>query len=204
VPRSKEKHKVDSQWFARKFAERGVSQNEVAAAIEMDKSSFSKVLSGNYGLNWKYAMPLARVLDEDLTEIYRRFGVEVPLTGRDVVQIEGTADMTGAIVDRVEGVRTVESPQPDRELKALRLSLPGHAGDGWLAFYKPAPKRAGVPANPRGQVYVVKTAKGGQRFLCTLHSPGSLYPVPGLTQSFRMDGVELAWATPVLWLKTGV
>jgi transcriptional regulator with XRE-family HTH domain len=65
---------VDTKWFVQAMAAAGLSQNETAARMKLDRGSFSKTLRGIRRMQAPEMAALARVLGVDVGEVFTRSG----------------------------------------------------------------------------------------------------------------------------------
>jgi len=65
---------VDTKWFVDAMAAAGLSQNETAARIKMDRGSFSKTLRGIRRLQAPEMAALAKVLGVDVGDVFAHSG----------------------------------------------------------------------------------------------------------------------------------
>lgn len=99
---------LDLLWFRRAFADAGLSQNEVAAKIGLDRSAFSRTMLGKRRIQVEEMKRLASVLGVSQDEILRHAGgksAKIPLIGRAVAEVvDGTRAPVAGAVDALTGV----------------------------------------------------------------------------------------------------
>ena len=65
---------IDKKFFTTAFEKKGMSQNEVAEKLGIDKSAMSLMLSGKRKMTVAEAMQLAQMLDKSIETILIRSG----------------------------------------------------------------------------------------------------------------------------------
>jgi transcriptional regulator with XRE-family HTH domain len=121
-------------WFRRAFERAGMSQNEVAARIGLDRSAFSRTLKGLRRLQIAETKQLASVLGVSQEDILRHAGGKTASfkLGSSSAEILSTtrAPLAGN-VDALTGVATLQAALPHASVLALAI-----VGDAYLASHQ--------------------------------------------------------------------
>ena len=118
---------LDVLWFRRAFDDAGLSQNEVAARIHMDRSAFSRTLWGARRLQLNEAKRLASVLGVSQAELLSHAGgttapVDVAGASTAVVSTSGlVAAPLGGMVKASTGAVQFLDMLPDASVLALAV-----------------------------------------------------------------------------------
>lgn len=195
---------INTRWFKERMADRHLTQRKVAKSLELDPAAISLLLRGQRRLQMDEAAEMAQLLGVPLNEVLVAAGIDPEAGAKGAVSVVGWVDDSGEVhMKRPDGPRKVAAPMGMPEAAvALRYQTRGPT-DGWMAFYVPATE---VPADAIGQMCVVKLASkdGGIFIRAVKRGYGrGLYNLVGLQlEQGSLDGVQLAWAAPVLWFKT--
>lgn len=193
---------INTEWFTNRLAERRMSQRQLARLMGMDPAAVSLMLRGKRRMTVEEAAQIAVLLQSTTTEVMTAAGV--PITGGDRVPVVGYIHPDFSVTLEAEGLHdTVEAP-PGLPADAIALQARTARSDqevidGWLHFMSAthhAPERT-----------------LGNLSLCALRDDGLL--LAQVRRGYRVGrfnlldrsgaqhhNVELAWASPVLWIKT--
>lgn len=194
---------VDSDWFRDKIATRGLSIRRVAKAINYDYSVLQNILSGKRSWHAVDISVIADILGEPMSEVWRRAGIGLPADAMsETVRIVGSVDDAGSVVAGTSGLASRMAPRPEgsgTSIIAVQSATPSHqVTDGWLYYYVPTDK---IEAEAVGRLSVIGDASGKSWVRILWRSTG------GRAWALRAfgDGADLtadvAWATPVLWVR---
>jgi transcriptional regulator with XRE-family HTH domain len=89
---------MDIDWFTARMQQLGIVQEDIASALEVDRSTVSRILSGQRPLALKEAEPLAKVLQVSPVEVLEHaHSWQSPIR----VQTEVRADLLAVAIDVV-------------------------------------------------------------------------------------------------------
>ena len=195
---------MNTRWFKERLADKHLTQRKLAKELELDPAAVSLLLRGQRRMQMDEAPAIAQLLGVPLAEVLTAAGIDADAGAKGSVPVIGWADDAGEVhMKRPEGPRKVAAPlgMPEAAV-AIRYQTRGPT-DGWVAFYVPT---AEVASDAIGQVCVVKlaTKEGGVFVRAVKKGYGrGLFNLVGLQpDQGQLDGVQLAWAAPVLWFKT--
>lgn len=189
---------VDTDWFRDRLAARKLSQRGLAKAMGVDPSAVSLMFRGMRRMTVEEASQVAVLLQATTNEVLHAAGVAVQ--GGDRVRLMGYVQAGGRVVLEAEGLHdTVESP-PGLPVDAVAIQA-RHGGqeDGWIYYLS---ETHAPPSHALGQLAVCAVKDNG---LLLAHvrrgyraGAFNLAPTGGPEQ----QNVSLAWAAPVLWIRT--
>lgn len=197
---------VDSKWFKDRLADQQLSARKAGMMVGLDATALAKVFAGTRRLQMGESVALARILRVPIDELLKHAGMQ-PAASRRAIRISQFADhggLVGSDAPANGGPRTIEPPPGvPCDTAAVALRIPNSVADGWVAFYAPT---ARLEPEAVGRLAVVGL-KNGKRYLRVLEqgfehgrwdlvafAPGQGVPT--------IRGVVVAWAAPVLWLRT--
>lgn len=196
---------INTRWFKDRMADRQLTQRKVAKELDLDPAAVSLMLRGQRKIQIEEAPAMAELLGVPLADVLTAAGIDADAGAKGAVAVVGWVDDAGEVhMKRPEGPRKVAAPlgMPAAAV-AVRYQTRGPT-DGWMAFYVPMTE---VAADAVGQVCVVKLAskEGGVFIRAVKKGYGKgLYNLVGVQlDQGSLDGVQLLWAAPVLWFKTG-
>jgi len=193
---------IDTQWFVDRLAQRDLSQRGLARLMGVDPAAVSLMLRGKRKITLEEAAQLAVLLDVSTTEVLQRAGL--PTHGERMVKLVGHITKHYEVVLSGEGTHElvdcpVDVPTDTIVLQARTAGSDQDMMDGYLFFV------AGARRQPTESI--------GQMAMCAVKSDG--IKVGHLKRGYRrgtynivssrgdiLTNVELAWASPVLWIKT--
>ena len=194
---------MDTQWFIDRLAQRGMSQRGLAKLMNVDSSAVSLMFRGKRKITLEEAAQLAVLLDTTPQEILEHTGVRVP-AGDRMVKVIGFMQGDTSVHLAGEGAHEmVEAPPglPGRAaaIQARTAGTDRAVWDGWLYYV------AEDQMNPQaalGNEALVAIKGDGMRLAHV--SKGYRRGTYNLTSSRGQvtPNVELAWVSPVYWIKT--
>lgn len=194
---------IDTAWFKDRIVARKTSQRKLAKALGMDPAAMSLLLRGMRGVSPLEAEGLARELGVPLGEVLARMGVDATAGARNQVGIVARVSEAGEMrMGRPqEGARRVPAPEGmPEDAAAFRIESEGFA-DGWLGYYQPADS---VVVEAIGRFCVAQVAGKDEwhaRVVRRGHGKGTYNLQDPFGRSATIEGVRLASASPVLWIK---
>jgi len=199
---------IDTKWFFDRIEDKKLTHRQVAAKLEMDPASLSHMLRGNRKVQLTDAQCLAETLGVPLPEVLAAAGIDVMAgAGKSVLITGWIGDDSVVTLEKPTGPRRVPSPEGLPEgSAALRYQTAGSAlelMDGWIVYYTP---RQDVDAYVVGRLCVVQVAPKGPRYVRFVrrgYTRGTYNLISQLAEEKMIDSVQLAWASPVTWIKTG-
>jgi transcriptional regulator with XRE-family HTH domain len=194
---------IDTQWFVDRLAQRGMSQRGLAKLMGVDSSAVSLMFRGKRKMTLEEAAQLAVLLDTTPQEILERSGVRVPASD-SLVKVIGYMQGDATVVLSGEGGHEMVEAPPNLPAKAVAIQA-RTAGteravlDGWMYFVaedQMNPQAAigngalvAIKGNGLRIAHVAKGYRKGTYNLIDLR--GQVTP-----------NLELAWVSPVFWIKT--
>ncbi len=193
---------IDTHWFTDRLAERRMSQRQLAKHMGLDSSAVSLMFRGKRSMSIAEAAQIAVLLQSSMMDVLRAAGAQLPAHQQapviGQVQADGTvileADGTHDMVEAPSGL-----PSDAVALQARTAGTEQAVVDGWLYFLAErqlTPDKAigamALCAVKGAGLRLVHVTKGYRRGTYNLIDRG------GRVQ----QNVELAWASPVLLIKT--
>jgi len=193
---------IDTEWFVDRLEQRQLSQRGLARLMGIDPAAVSLMFRGKRRITLEEAAQLAVLLDVSTTEVLQRAGL--PTHGERTVKVAGFITKDYEVMLQAEGAHDmVEAPsnvpQDTIALQARTTGTDMELIDGYLYFI------AGSRRSPSEAL--------GQLAMCAVKGNGT--KVGHLKRGYRrgtynlvnargdiLTNVELAWASPVLWVKT--
>lgn len=194
---------IDTQWFTDRLAARKMSGRQLAKLMGIDSSAVSLMLRGKRKMSLDEAAQLAVLLNVPHREVLERSGVELPPEAARVKVIgylnpdasvslvgEGAHDMIDAPINMPNKSVAIQARTSGSELAIL---------DGYIYFLA---EEHGSPQNALGHLSLVAIKGNGLKMSVVSrgYAKGT-YNLLDLPNKVTTN-VELAWASPVLWIKT--
>lgn len=91
---------VDTNWFLHAMADAGLSQNETAARLKIDRSSFSRAMRGRRRLQLPEMTLLAKILNVDPAEVMAHsgaMGAPEKVKARSALPVDGASTLAGTL-----------------------------------------------------------------------------------------------------------
>ncbi|WP_426271558.1 helix-turn-helix domain-containing protein [Dyella kyungheensis] len=201
---TKKKHPIDAKWFRLMFDRANVTQNAVAQAVGVDKSSMSKMLNGERRIQVAEIKKLARILDLSEEEVYRHAGhIERAAAGTGaqvIVSPAKPATVAGGVIDAASGEVTFNGRSDAADAVTLQV-----IGDPFLANVRIVcrPSEVSTPSGAAVDFGLVQLADG--RVMLRKFKPSfvagrfDLGPVLGF--GARTEDVEIVGVIPVSGLE---
>ena len=191
---------MNTEWFLQKLAERRLSQRGLAKLMSLDPSAVSLMFRGKRKMTIQEAAQMAVLLDVPPTDVLTNAGVQLPPPAKMVPMIGYVVENDQVALLGEANHELIEGPG---ELQASSVCVRCQYGsndlmDGWILF---ANNMSGSPelaidtlaicAIKGNGMKVARIKRGYRRGHYNL-----------LTNSSTMQNVELAWASPIVWIKT--
>lgn len=189
---------IDSLWFSERLKDRELSQRGLARLMGMDSGAVSLMLRGKRKMTLEEASQIAVLLDSTTQDVLVAAGIEVRT--KDKVKVIGFMTGEGTVVNQGKGTHEItegHSGLPPDTI-AIQCRTSDHM-DGWMLFI------SGTHVSPSqviGTTAMVAVKGNGQiiGYVKRGYQKGA-YNVAGLCGEMHSN-VELAWAAPVLWIRT--
>lgn len=193
---------IDTQWFTDRLTQRQLSQRGLAKLMGLDPAAISLMFRGKRRMTLAEAAQLAVLLDVSTTEMLERAGL--PIHAQDRVKLAGYMLSNGEVAMAGEGAHEfVDAPGPVADsviaFQARTSGTDREMIDGWIHYVDDV---KGSPATCLGQ-YGMAAIKGNGikiAFIKKGYRRGTYNLMIGAT--IVAENAELAWASPVIWIKT--
>lgn len=190
---------IDTQWFTDRLAERRMSQRQLAKLMGLDSSAVSLMLRGKRSMSIEEAAQLAVLLQSSMMDVLRAAGASMPVT--HMVPVIGQVQPDATVILEADGTHDmVEAPNglPSNAV-AVQHRCPGSPVDGWLYFMA---ERQLTPDKAVGTLALCAVKGDGLRMQHV--SRGYRRGTYNLadTAGHTRQNLELAWASPILLIKT--
>lgn len=192
---------IDTQWFLDRLAERKLSQRGLAKLMGVDPSAISLMFRNKRRMTIEEAAQIAVLLNASTGEVLRAAGVEAP-TSASRITVIGYVNSAGVVSLEAEGLHeTVDAPPglPADAVAIQSRTAGATLNDGYLYFM------SGDHLPPDSAVGHLAMAAIRDNGLQLTHvrrgySRG-VYNLVDWSGAQRTN-VSLAWAVPILWIKT--
>lgn len=189
---------VKTHWFKQRLAERELSQRQLARLMNLDHAAISLMLRGKRRMTVEEAAQLAVLLQATTAEVLDAAGVQV--RGGEQVRIASVLMPDGSVMPVAEGLHDMVPAPPNLPVEAVAIQA-RTAGleDGWLYYH-------GVAHNRPDQcvgAFALVAVRGNGLMLAHIrrgYRPGTYNLIDHAGRPTH--SVELAWASPILWVQT--
>lgn len=194
---------INTQWFTDRLAERRLSQRQLAKLMGVDNAAVSLMLRGKRKMSLDEAAQLAVLLQSTTAEILEAAGV--PVTGNSQrVKVIGHMSGDGSVGLEAEGIHDMVDAPPGLPGDAVAIQCrtartDQELVDGWLYFLSEkqiSPERAvgtfAMVAIKNNGLHMAHVKRGYRKGTFNIAD----------NSGRTMQNVELAWASPVYWIKT--
>jgi len=191
---------MDTTWFRDKLKDKKLSQRGLAKLIELDPAAVSLMFRGMRKMTPHEAHQISMILGVPILEIMRRAGIDVTEDMRKA-PIAAHMDSDGNIIAMPVGTHDTATSPGDCPVGTYAVQVRAHNSvkDGWLLFVTPAQGEAGAHldqlcscATKAGKQLMGVVRRGYRR------GTQNLIMWPSNETIFDAD---LAWVSPVLWIK---
>lgn len=196
--------RIDGRWFTSAMADRRISQRKLAKLMGVDPASIHRLLTGKRAMRMDEATNLSRLLGVPVADVLTHAGMDVAAGAREV-PVVGYVDGAGEVHLELEGRDRVMAP-PDLPANAAAVvartdGSPLDYMDGWVIFF-PMPRENGVPPDIIGRYSIVQLESGVKllRYVRRGYKKGTYNLQANVAP--RVESVPLAWASPVLYIRT--
>lgn len=193
---------INTQWFTDRLAERRMSQRQLAKLMGLDNSAVSLMFRGKRKMSLEEAAQIAVLLQSSTQEVLEAAGV--PLHSGRQVPIIGFSMADGTVVLHPEGTHDMVDAPPGLPADAVAIQTRSAGSDrpmydGWLCYLSERQQPAEKAIDTYSLV-AVKTNGLHMRHVKRGYKRGTynLTDNAGKTS----ENVEVAWASPVFWIKT--
>lgn len=194
---------INSEWFASKLAERDMSQRSLARLMGMDASAMSLMLRGKRKITLEEAAQMAVLLNVTTNDVLQQAGVPVQTSDRKI-KVVGHMLGGGTVVLEAQGLHEMTNGPSDLPPDAVAIQCRTHNTsaehmDGWMLFMS---GRHDNPASALDTTALVAVKGDGMQigYIKRGYRRGT-YNLTAMCNDTRSN-VELAWAAPVLWIRT--
>lgn len=193
---------IDTQWFTDRLAERRMSQRGLAKLMGIDNSAVSLMFRGKRKMTLEEAAQIAVLLQSSTEEVLRAAGTDV--RAKSTAPVIGFIDGSATVVLTPEGTHDMVETPPGMPADTVVLQA-RTAGtrwswvDGWMYFLS---ERQLTPDKAVDTFALVAIKNSGMqlRHVKRGYKRGT-YNLTDWVGNTQLN-VELAWASPVLWVKT--
>ena len=194
---------IETQWFVDRIAARQLSMRGLAKLMGLDPAALSLAFRGKRKITLEEAAQLSVLLDVSTTEVLERAGIKPH--GEHKVKVIGYRMPYGHVQRAGEGLHEMVEAPPGAPgdcvaIQARTAGSSSEAIDGWI-FY--ASGDHGNPSRAMGQ-FALLAIKGNGMKLAHVRKgyKRGTYNLLSMKSEEIMQNAELAWASPVLWIKT--
>lgn len=191
---------MDTDYFKDALSAKKLSQRGLAKLMDLDQAAISLMFRGKRGMTPHEAHQVSQILGVPILEVMRRAGIEVT---DDVHRspIASHVDEKGVVHAMPPGTHDVVNSPADTPLGtyAVQCRANNSTRDGWLLFVSPTQSspdqnvdRLCCFATTRGEHLMGIIRRGYRR---DAHNV-ILWP-----SDQTLTDVDLAWCSPVLWVK---
>lgn len=194
---------INTDWFVTRLADRSLSQRQLAKLMGLDSAAVSLMFRGKRKMALDEAAQLAVLLQSTTAEVLEAAGV--PVTGQGTrVKVIGYMHGDGSVGLEAEGTHdTVDAP-PGLPSDAVAIQCrtartEQDLVDGWLYYMSEKqlnPERAvgtfAMVAIKNNGLQMAHVKRGYRKGTYNIADNGGRV----------MQNVEIAWASPVYWIKT--
>jgi transcriptional regulator with XRE-family HTH domain len=193
---------IDPDWFRQKLKERELSQRGLARLMGMDAGAVSLTLNGKRKMTLEEAAQIAVLLDATTQEVLKAAGVDV--RSKDKVKVVGFMKGGGEVISQAKGLHETTEGHSTLPPDTIAIQCRTHGSavehmDGWMIFISGSHVQ---PTTVIGMTALVAVKGNGQLigYVKRGYTKGA-YNVAGLCGEIHSN-VELAWAAPVVWIRT--
>lgn len=193
---------IHTQWFTDRLAERRMSQRQLAKLMGLDSAAVSLMLRGKRKMTVEEAAQIAVLLQSSTQEVLEAAGVVV--AGGKQVPVIGVCLSDGTVVLHPEGTHDMVDAPPGMPADAVAIQTRS-AGtdrpmyDGWLSYLSERQQPPEKSIDTYAMV-AIKTNGLHMRHVKRGYKRGTYNLTDNTGRT--TENVELAWASPVLWIKT--
>ena len=193
---------INTRWFTDRLDERRMSQRQLAKLMGLDSAAVSLMLRGKRRMSLEEAAQVAVLLQSSTQEVLEAAGVQ--LNAARQVPIIGFSMADGTVVLHPEGTHDMVEAPPGLPADAVAIQTRSAGSDrpmydGWLCYLS---ERQHPPEKSIDTYALVAIKSNGlhMRHVKRGYKRGTynLTDNAGRTS----ENVELAWASPVFWIKT--
>lgn len=194
---------IDTQWFVDRIAGRKLSQRGLAKLMGLDPAALSLALRGKRKLTLEEAAQLSVLLDVSTTEVLERAGIQTH--GENKVKIIGHLVADGSVQIVGKGLHEMVEAPPNvpADCVAIQARTAGSSTesiDGWLYFVS---ADHGNPAQSLGHFALLAIKDNGMKLAHVRKGyKRGTYNLLIRNSQEVIQNSELAWASPVMWIKT--
>lgn len=193
---------INTQWFKDRLAERRMSMRGMAKLMGIDSGALSLTLRDKRKMTLEEAAQIAVLLQRSTNEVLEAAGI--PLNTAHMVPIIGVEQADGTVVLHPEGTHDMVEAPPSMPADTVALQTRTAGSDramfdGWLLFLS---ERQQTPDKAIDTMALVAMKSDGLKIRHVKR--GYKRGTYNITDSHghTQQNVELAWASPVLWIKT--
>lgn len=194
---------IDTVWFADRLAYRRLSQRGLAKLMGLDPSALSLMLRGKRKITIEEAAQLSVLLDVSTTEVLERAGIKPH--GEHKVKLIGYRMPDGSVQRVSDGLHEMIDSPPNAgadcvAIQARTAGSTSEAIDGWIFF---ANSEHGTPSLCIGEFSLMAIKDNGMKMnhVRKGYKKGT-YNLLSWTGELVQSNAQLAWASPIIWIKT--
>jgi hypothetical protein len=196
---------IDQDWFLERMRELDLTQRKVAEMTGINRSTINRLFNGSRPWKTQWTADVANALRVPVSELMARIGTTSPKSTGNGMPFAGTVDASGAVAPpRAGQPRRVDRPDPNdfvNSTAAVRVQAPGRPWDGWTCYFVPVKR---IALESVGRLCVIELKNKGGRWLGTLQRgySAAVWNLFHLDGSVIAEGVDVASASPVVWVRT--
>lgn len=186
------------------MADRRISQRQLAKLMGVDPASIHRLFTGKRPMRMDEATNLSRLLGVPVADVLSHAGLDVAASANEV-PVVGYVDGAGEVHLELDSEDRVPAPSdlPSNAAAVVARTdgSPLDYMDGWVIYF-PLPKEDGVPPDIIGRYAIVQLESGVKllRYVRRGYKKGTYNLQANVAP--RIDSVPLAWASPVLYIRT--
>lgn len=188
---------ISTEWFQDRLRDRRLSQRQLAKMMGIDPAAVSLMFRGRRKMTVEEAAQIAVLLQSTTAEVMEAAGA--PVRGGELVPIRYLVQSGGAVVPVAQGLHDMADAPPGLPAEAVAIqNRAGGLEDGWVYFCGAEHQRPDAAlgqyalAAIRDNGVVLAHVRRGYR-----KGAYNLASADGTTTQ-----AELAWASPVLWIRS--
>lgn len=197
---------INSQWFIDRLNERQLSQRSLARLMGLDPSAVSLMMRGKRKITLEEAAQMAVLLNVNTNDVLAQAGVPVQTDERRI-KVIGHVAPTGNVILEAKGLHEITTGPSDLPPDAVAIQCrtansSADYMDGWMFFTSDRHDNPAAALDMmtfcavKGNGMLIASIKRGYR-----RGTFNLHQMCGLPPK---ENVELAWATPIWWIRTTV
>jgi transcriptional regulator with XRE-family HTH domain len=194
---------MNKAWFTDKIEQKGLTQKDIAARLDIQAPHVSRLLSGQRRLQINEAVELAKMLDVPLDDILINAGIRLPQsveTASRIVQIHGFVDADLKVNEATKPLGKAPGLTGVKAYRVLRFQT-NNAWDGVLLYYKSTESPRSELIGARAIVKIQGASGLHFRYVKKGYSAGHHRLLNPFTETELETDAKIAEAYPVICLR---